>query len=199
MRTAGLIATGAVAVHELRYILAGSAADPGAGHGYLPLAGLVSAVLLGVACAQLVAVVERARRTGRAEDAGRSLRCSARRDREPPGFLATWLLMALALTLIFFAQELLEGLVAGRHGTSLDGVLAQGGSIAAPLALGVGGLLALAVVGARSAVAAAARRARRTAARGSSAVRLRPSPGHRSAGSPLARHLAGRAPPYVLR
>lgn len=197
MRTAGLIATGAVAVHELRYIVAGSAADPGAGHGYLPLVGLVSIVLLAVACAQLAAVVEHARRTGRAEDAGRFR--TAGRDGEPPAFLSTWLLMALALTLIFFAQELLEGLVAGRHGSNLHGVLAQGGSIAAPLALAVGGLLALALAGARSAVVAAARRARRTEARGRSPARLRPSRGHRSAGSPLARHLAGRAPPYVLR
>ncbi|MGH3992139.1 MAG: hypothetical protein ACRDSN_06690, partial [Pseudonocardiaceae bacterium] len=145
LRTAALFATGAVAVHELRYLAGGSAADPGAGHGYLPVAGLLSTVLLGVACAQLVAVVERARRTGAAGTPAGA--------REPLGLSATWLLAALGLALIFVAQELLEGLLAGGSGADLGGILADGGWVALPVSVAIGALLALALAGARSAVA----------------------------------------------
>lgn len=190
LRTAGLLVTGAVAVHELRYLAAGSASDPGAGHGYLPVAGLLSTVLLGLACAQLASVVERARRTG-----------SAVRGPGAPsnaGFLATWLLATLVLALIFHAQELLEGALAGGREAGLGGVVAGGGWMALPISAAVGALLALALAGARTAVAAAARGARRSAPRRRSLRQARLARGHRPAGPPLARHLAGRAPPCAV-
>ena len=186
MRTAGLLATGAVAVHELRYLAAGPAADAGAAHGYLPAVALLSTILLGLACAQIAAVVERARRTG---SAGRPLDAAGQ-----AGFLTTWGLAALALMLIFFAQESLEGLLAGGD----EGVLAGGGWIPLPISLAVGALLALASVGARSAVAAAARDARRAAPSRHPPSRPRVPCGHPPAGPPVARHLAARAPPCVL-
>ena len=190
LRTAGLVVSGAVAVHELRYLAAGSATDAGAGHGYVPVAGLLSTVLLGLACGQLAAVVERARRTG---SPGR--RSGARTQ---AGFLAGWLLATFALALIFVAQELLEGALAGGREAGLGAVVAGGGWMALPISAAVGALLALALVGARRAVEAAVRGARRAAPRRRSLRRARLASGHRPAGAPLARHLAGRAPPCVV-
>ena len=189
LRTAGLIATGAVAVHELRHLAAGAAADPGAGHGYLPVAALLSAVLLGVACAQLAAVVERARRTGSA---------GQRPDAPRAGFLATWLVATLALAVVFFAQELLEGALAGGRDAGLGAVVADGGWMAPLISAAVGAVLALALAGARSAVASAVRGARRTAARRRAPGRARLASAHWRVRAPLARHLAGRAPPCAV-
>lgn len=190
LRTAGLLVTGAVAVHELRYLAAGSAGDPGAGHGYLPAAGLLSTVLLGLACAQLASIVERARRTG---SVGRSP--GAPRN---AGFLATWLLATLALALIFHAQELLEGALARGREPGLGGLWVGGGWMALPISAAVGALLALALAGARTALAAVARGARRAAPRRRLPRQARPASVHRPAGPPLARHLAGRAPPCAV-
>ena len=187
LRTAGLIVTGAVAVHELRHLAAGSAADPGAGHGYLPVAGLISTVLLGLACAQLAAVVERARRTGsgaHCPDASRQA-----------GFIATWLMAALALVVVYFTQELLEGALAGGREAGLGAVVTDGGWMAVPISAAVAAVLALALAGARSAVASAVRGAGRSAPRRRSHGRARLVSAHWPAAAPLARHLAGRAPP----
>ena len=186
LRAAGLIVTGAVAVHELRYVATGSAADPVAGHGYLPIAGFLSVSVLALACAQLAATVERARRTGSA------------RESAAPGFAAAWLVSVLALAGIFLVQELLEGLLAHGRPPGLAAVVADGGWIAFPIAVGVGALLALAFAGVRSAVAAAERHGRRSAPRRRSR-RRRPLPGaHPLSGRPLALNLAGRAPPRSL-
>jgi hypothetical protein len=177
---------GALAVHELRYLIA-YGGDSGRalseqGHGYLPLVMGVGVFLVGLAAAQLMRAVGRARHVGVAEGAA-------------PGFLAAWLLSALALLVIFALQESLEGALSGGHPAGLAALTAHGGLVAIPLAVAVGALVALALRGACAAVAAAARARRR--------VVDRPLPVRRvdhvgpPAGSPLARHLAGRAPPLL--
>jgi uncharacterized membrane protein len=175
-----------MAVHELRYLLA-YGGDSGRalseqGHAYLPFLGAVAVFLVGLAVGQLMRALGRARRTGAAHG-------------EEAGFVATWLLSAVALVLLFALQESLEGILSAGHPAGLAALTAHGGLVAVPLAVAVGALVALGVLGARAAVAAAAQASRR---------RLVPRPAHAGrpvdrllvpAESPLARHLAGRAPP----
>jgi hypothetical protein len=177
-----------MAVHELRY-LAAYGGDSGRalseqGHGYLPLVMGLAVFLVGLAAGQLMRAVGRARHTGEAEGAA-------------PGFLFAWLLSTLALLLIFALQESLEGVLSAGHPAGLAALTAHGGLVAVPLAVAVGALVALALRGASAAVAAAAGARRR--------VVIRPAPVPRPAEgvgaparSPLARHLAGRAPPLLV-
>ncbi|MBA2421481.1 MAG: hypothetical protein H0V57_10190, partial [Thermoleophilaceae bacterium] len=55
LRVAALVLTAALALHELRYAVAGGPAGDavGSGHGYLPLVGLAASILLGAAVAML--------------------------------------------------------------------------------------------------------------------------------------------------
>ncbi len=146
LRGTALVAVGALTLHELRYAVAPPSADQvGGGHGYLPLAGMVCALVLALAFAQLVSVAARARRTGAGEGRGLSFRC-------------VWLLCVLALAGIFFAQELLEGALAPNRG--LAGALGAGAWVSLPLAVVLGAIVSLALVGARAVVVAAARRSR---------------------------------------
>ncbi len=47
LRSTALITAGALTLHELRYLVGAPAAErTGAGHGYLPLAGLACALVL---------------------------------------------------------------------------------------------------------------------------------------------------------
>ena len=179
LRGTALVAAGALTLHELRYVIAPPAAEQaGAGHGYLPLAGVACALILALAFAQLVAVAARARRTGSGEQRGLAFGC-------------VWLLCASALAGIFLAQELLESaLVPARVG------LGAGAWVALPLAVVLGAILSLALVGARAVVVAAARRGRRTRAPRRPGVTRNVLPrAHRPRGPSLATHLCGRAPP----
>ncbi len=187
LRFGSLVAAGALAVHELRYLVGsqGTTAEV-AGHGYLPLAGLGAALLLAAAVAQLVALVTRARVTGRGEPAAL-------------GFGQAWLIASASIAGVFIAQELFEGLLASGRPGGLSTVFGSGGWVAIPAAAGIGALVALALVGARAVVAAAARAATRSVRR--TGPRSSPRPlarGHRQVASVLAAHLAGRAPPLVL-
>jgi hypothetical protein len=183
LRAGGLVATGALCVHELRFLIAGdAAAGEQAGHGYLPLLGLVSVVLLAACAGRLASRLERARRTGRADAAGLP-------------FVRAWIGLALAVALVFCAQELLESALTVDRAAGLSGALGGGGWIAFPLSLAVSAVLALGLTGARRALRAAARAARtltssrRTSSRGAPPALLPPLAGV------LARNLAGRAPP----
>lgn len=188
LRTAALIAGGALSVHELRFLIApaGAAESSSAGHGYLPLAGFVVAVALAAALAQLAAIAERALRTGRHEPGG-------------PGFAVTWLAVTVSIAGVFLAQESVEAALTGRAAQGLAGVLGSGAWVALPLAVAIGALVALALAGARAAVAAAARRAERAPLprRAVDLIGFRLQPGHPPAFAPLAGHLAGRAPPLL--
>jgi len=188
LRTAALIAGGALSVHELRFLLApaGAAESFSAGHGYLPMAGFVVAVALAAALAHLAAVAGRAIQTCRHEPGG-------------SGFAATWLAVTLAIAAVFLAQELVEAALTGRASQGLVAVLGSGGWVALPLAVAVGALVALALAGARAAVAAAARRAERGALANNDADRIAfgLQLGHPPAFAALAGHLSGRAPPLL--
>ena len=185
LRPTALIAGGALSVHELRYVLApGGSIEPVAGHGYMPLASLAVALLLGCACAQLLTRVAHAHRGGSAEP-GRA------------GLGLTWLLAASSLVAIFAAQELAEGFLTGGRAHGPEAVFASGGWIAVPLSTFVGALVALGLGVARAVLAAAATVSARRRGRPPRAALRRP-PGElalRRRTSLLALHLAGRAPP----
>jgi hypothetical protein len=189
LRVAALLGMGAMAVHELRYLLA-YGGDSGRalseqGHAYLPLVTAAGVVLVGLAAGQLMRAVGRARRTGAVEG-------------EAPAFVAAWVLSAVALIVIFALQESLEGLFAAGHPAGVAALTGHGGLVAFPISAAMGALVALGVRGASAAVAAAARSSRGTDAPRAAPV---PSPADRLAAperSPLARHLAGRAPPLLV-
>ena len=182
LRSTALITAGALTLHELRYLVGAPAAErTGAGHGYLPLAGLACALVLALAFAQLVVVAARARRTGTGEQPGLS-------------FSRVWLLCACALAGIFVAQELLEAALApGRPGV-LAGAFDAGAWVSVPLAVLLGAIVALTLVGARAVVVAAARRGARPPRR-RARVRTALPCAHRPRYPSLASHLSGRAPP----
>jgi hypothetical protein len=133
-RAIALLSLGALAVHELRYLLAyghdTEAALARQGHGYLSdfgglAVGLGLALLLGSALGR--AAVARWSRRGRR--------------------LATRTMAALygtALLTIFCAQETAEGALFAGHAHGLAAPVANGGWIALPLAIAVGLLSALA-------------------------------------------------------
>jgi hypothetical protein len=183
LRAAALIAASALALHELRYLIGyggSSGALAGQSHAYLPVAGALVAAVLALAAAQLVRGLRRGGADARATPLWRS-----------------WGTCTLALLVVFCGQELTESLLAGGHAPGPAALTADGGGWAVPLALGFGLLVALVLRGAGAALAAVARRSRRaTWARGREArrVRLAPAP-WTAATSPLARNLAGRAPP----
>lgn len=177
--TGALLAASAFGVHQLRYLLAyGERADDAlaaSGHGYLTVAEPLIGVALAFVAGHLV------RRLARAPQ--RSV--LRRRGR-------TAALFGLALLAVFTGQELLEAQLA--HG---GGVLSSGGWIALPLALAIGALSSLAA-GAADAAGGAVLVVHRVGLRlawpgipsgAPGSPRARPAP------CPLARHLAGRAPP----
>lgn len=184
-RAAVLIAAAALAVHELRYLVAPAHGGAHAGHSYLPLAHLLIALALAGACVQLGALALRARRSGRLERSG-------------VGFSCGWAFAALAVLAVYTGQELLEGALADGRVAGLVAVFGAGGWVAAPLALVAGALVALSMGGARAVIAAAARREPGPGAplrHTHSGRRL--ASARRRTSCELAEHLAGRAPPLA--
>ncbi len=179
MRAAGIVVTGELAVHELRYLIAPTAE---AGHGYLPVLGVLSVVLLAVAAGHLAGVLESARRTGRGEIAA-------------VRFSRAWPALALAILAVFAVQEAAEGLLSGAGAGALVLPFGAGGWVAAPLGVAAAAVLALALTGAGAAVGAAARAARRSLRPRRPSPRPLPDLPRRAFGVPLALNLAGRAPP----
>ena len=178
--TAALLATGAFGVHQLRYLLAyGEQTDDAlgaSGHGYLTFAEPLIGLALAFAAGHLVQRLARA-----------------------PQFLAPLrrgrmaALFGLALFAVFAGQELLEAQLA--HGRT--GVFADGGWIAAPLALAIGALLSLlarAGHAADTAVLVVHRVGVRLAWR-ATAPSAPVAPATGAVACPLSSHLAGRAPP----
>lgn len=127
-RGASVLALGALALHELRYLAVGQGGLATGDHSYLQVAapGLV-ALAVGVALATLAPPLL-------AGLAGPSRR----------GVAARAVLYALSLLAVFTAQELSEQLLAG-HGAAPWGLLTAGGWIVLPLALGLGALSAAVV------------------------------------------------------
>jgi hypothetical protein len=131
LRLASLLALGAFALHQLRYLLA-FGGDSGRtlgehGHDYLVSAVPVLAALV---LAALLATALRVRFGPGLTDGSWSRRiifCTA------------------ALLVIYAGQELLEGMFAGGHPAGAAALLGGGGWVALPLALVVGSLVALTV------------------------------------------------------
>jgi hypothetical protein len=187
LRAGALLTSAALALHELRYLVAyghhSQRALAEQGHAYLGVVHALAGALLAVAAGAFLARVAHARQTGAGEAT-------------PPRFAALWLGAAAALVAIYSGQELLEGLLASGHPAGLGALTAHGGFVVLPLALLLGGAVALGLRGASALVSAMARRARRSRPRSSispvpAAVHLQPP------ASVLARHLAGRAPPLL--
>jgi hypothetical protein len=185
---AALLPPAALAVHELRYLLA---FGPHAGlelqrqgHSYLhslvPWIVLLLAVAVGLFLGAL----------------GRALRGQSSLPRYTASFLALWLLCAVSLTLIYVAQELLEGLFAAGHPTALAGIFGYGGSWAIPAALVVGLVLAALLHGAREVIEQVARRWAAPPRTASGLLSARPSRASWIPGIlPLANGWSGRGPP----
>ena len=186
LRPAALTAAGALSLHELRYLIGsdhGGQALADEGHAYLPAAGVLVALLLALAGAALAAAFARAH-----EGRGGGRRSAP--------FLAVWALASAALLGVYAAQELTEGLLVSGHPGGLDALVAGGGLVAPPLALGLGFLVALALRGADAAVQVIARRSRAVPPPRRLASRSRPfAAAVARPSSVLARKLAGRAPP----
>jgi hypothetical protein len=183
VRVAGLIAVGALALHQLRYLLAPPAADQAQEHGYLPLAGVAAVLLLALAGAQLLSSLVRARRTGQAEGPRVS-------------FTRAWLASAAVLLSLHLTQELVEQVLGSGHPAT--DLLAHGGAFVVPLALALGAVVAVVLGAAHAVVSAVARRTRRhprPALRLRARLPLLHAPAARAC--VLARHLAGRAPPLA--
>jgi hypothetical protein len=182
LRLAALLAVGAAALHQLRYLIAfGSSTGEhaAAGHGYMTDLLPVLAVL--VLSAALATVI---RGTEGASYAGSAL----------TGRIAVF---TGALLAIYTSQELIEGILAAGHPGGSAALLAGSGWVALPLALAIGSLTALiarALEGIERAIAvthAARTRFRPPAVRG----RALPARAARLASTPLAFGLARRPPP----
>ena len=186
LRAAALIAGAALALHELRYVIAYGGHSESAlahqGHAYLRTVTPLVVTVLALAGAQFLALLARARRSGAIEGA-------------PPRLRRLWLGASVTLLLIYATQELTEGVLASGHPAGAEALLAHGGLVALPLALALGGLVALVLRGASVAIAAAAGHAGRSLPRPPGRA-MRPRRRLACARtSVLARHLAGRAPP----
>jgi hypothetical protein len=125
VRLAAILALGAFALHQLRYLIAPGGVSAAEGHRYMgDLLPPLSVLLLAALLATLLRGTEAASRT-----------------RVPPARRA--LLFAGALLAIYSSQELLEGLMAAGHSASPIALLAAGGWVALPLASAIGALAAL--------------------------------------------------------
>ena len=178
VRLAALLAAGAFALHQLRYLIAFGGSSAAEGHRYM--SDLLPPIAVLALAAALATVV---RGTEAASPARTSLSRGVR-------------FFTGALLAIFAGQELLEGLLAGHPLVAF----ADGAWIAVPLAVAIGALAALlarALEGVERAIAVVhARRSRRIrppAVRGR-ALRAR---GRALTSAPLAFGLARRPPPPV--
>jgi hypothetical protein len=181
VRLAAILALGAFALHQLRYLLTiGSSAELAqAAHHYMAdLLPPVAVLVLAGAVATLIRGTEGA--TPSSAPLGRRIA-----------------VFAVALLAIYVGQELLEGTIAAGQPAGVAALLSNGGWLALPLALGIGALSALlarALEGVERAIAivhAERVRLRAPAVRG----RAIPALGFRLPSAPLAFGLARRPPP----
>ena len=181
---AAVVPAAAIAVHQLRYLLAfgGSAGTElqRQGHSYLhSLAPWIVVALAWAVGAFLRAV-------------GRAMKGQTSVPRFGLSLAALWLICATSLLAIYSAQEFLEGLLTTGHPAGAAGIFGYGGWWAIPAAVCVGLVLAALLHGARWVLHAVA--ARRPPAGGRrSPVTASPRPP--DAWSPLALGWCGRGPP----
>jgi hypothetical protein len=185
LRSASLLALGALAVHDGRFALSYGHASgrvlAGEGHAYLTWVGPV--VLLAV----LVAAVGFVTRLARPAPGAPPV---------PRRRLRLWLTVAGLLLAVYTVQEWSEGLLAAGHPGGLLEPFAHGGWVVVPLAMAAGGIITLLLWGADAALARAAAVlafAQRLRAEGPRA----PRDVHRARRPALALQGAGRAPPLL--
>jgi hypothetical protein len=180
-----LFPAAAYAVHQLRFELGygsgSNAALAAQGHGYLdslaPWVGILLALGLGTFLARLVRAAAGAP------------------DRAPRRSFATLAAVAWGLLLAAYSmQEWLEGVFAAGHPSGLEGVFGHGGWWAVPLS-GLGALVVAALLRFAEAAVEAVTPDTRSLFAHAGAPLLRPVAATVPAISPLARRLAGRAPP----
>ena len=180
VRLAAILAVGAFALHQLRYLVATGGASASEGHRYMAdLLPPIAVLLLAAILATLI------RGTEGATPDGVPL---ARRS-------ATF---AGALLAIFIGQESLEGLLEAGHLTGPWAHLAHGGWIVLPLSLLIGSLAALlarALEGVERAIAVVHARRRRRSRPPAVRGRGLPARRRRQSSAPLAFGLARRPPP----
>jgi hypothetical protein len=176
LRFGALVACAALALHEVRYLLVPGGERPI--HAYLPLLAALVACVVVLAAIELGSAVVRARRRGEPATSART------------GW-GLWPAAAATLLAVHVGQELLEAALAGGPVSPLS----SGGWVCLPLALAFGALVTLGLRGAQLAVRAAAVSARARPARRDPGSHRLPAPTPARRVSPLAGHLAGRAPP----
>jgi len=144
-RAAALLAGGAFALHQLRYLLGyGSRSHhelAAQGHAYLTVVAPLIAVVLLLAAADVLMRITRARPDGLGEQ---------------PSPRRLWAIAAGFLFSAYCLQESLEGLLSTGHPGGVAGVLGHGGWAAGPLAVAIGFVVALLLRVADRAVALAA-------------------------------------------
>jgi hypothetical protein len=183
LRAAVLTLVGALAVHELRYLLAPPVQghEVAAAHGYLPW------LIAGVGALAFVLASQLAVRLAGEGDEGAQL----------PRMRSLWLGASVALLGVFVTQELAELALSHGHMAELLQALGSGAWVAIPLAIACGAIIALLLKGAAAVVEWVLQRTARRPRRAVPAARrpraLAPAP----RGSVLARRLAGRAPPAL--
>ncbi|MGD9734136.1 MAG: hypothetical protein AB7V58_00785 [Solirubrobacterales bacterium] len=128
-QSASLIALGAFAVHQLRYLFAYGANSHDTlvqqGHGYLAHA---IPLLVGLGLAALTARLVRSVISGPAPGAEQGIKATS---------------YALGIAAVFCCQELIEGVLFAGHATGLAAIFTAGGWAALPLAAIFGVLAAL--------------------------------------------------------
>jgi hypothetical protein len=185
---AALVPAAALAVHQLRYLLAfgGSAGTALAREGHSYLHSLVPWImaLIGVAVGGFLLSV------------GRALAGQTSARRYTISITALWAICLACLLAMYVSQEFLEGLFAVGHPAGVAGIFGYGGWWAVPAAVCVGLVLATVLHGARWVLCEVVLRHTRPRAR-----RSRPKGQRRTYGialaplSPLAAGCCGRGPP----
>jgi hypothetical protein len=138
---ATLVPAGALAVHQLRYLLAfGNSAGAEMtrqGHSYLHSVAPWIVILMAIAVGSFLRAV------------GRALAGQRSAPRFTLSLAGLWLISTACLLAIYVAQETLEGLWATGHPAGLAGIFGYGGWWAIPAAACVGLVLAAIFHGAR--------------------------------------------------
>ena len=147
---AGLVPVAALAVHQLRFMLAfgGSAGAElkQTGHSYLHSLVPWIVLLVGISFSVFLWAFGQAV-AGKRSASKRGL-----------SFVALWFVCALCLLAVYCTQEFLEGLLATGHPTGIAGIFGFGGLWSIPSAVGVGLVLATLMYGASWTLAEVGRR-----------------------------------------
>jgi hypothetical protein len=187
LRLAGLLAGGAFALHQLRYLVGygdhSHGQLGGQGHAYMTLLAPVVAVALMLVAADFCARLIGAR-------AGRS-------PGRSPRPLKLWAMATACLLAAYGVQETLEGALSPGHPGGLTGLLGHGGFAAIPLAAAIGLAITLVVRGAQHAIELAAEPRIRVARPRPLVSLASPAAAGRPAVHRIARHLGARGPPLV--